>query len=356
MTTQAEFTDWLLDTSRNNYRALLIDIEHVSGVVRLGSLPYQSEFYEAHDEWLIGQPVIANSLEDFLGAGDIDAVNLDPDVDWLSLQFRGQYCRWYYGDVEWSKSDFVPVAIAIVDNCRNITENQYRFDLFDAGQFLTQEFIIASQATTRTETVESAFTFITTEAQISNVTYVNVDASYKAFSVTYSINENTLLDDILTQLATSIGAYLRVTPLGVVEVVRPDYGDVNALQITEDSIADTGVEIIDTIPPYRRVTVKRHDGSIVSLPTNSDTGVLNETLTIETLLNNATDATTLLNEKVTFHSVGHDVWRVPIHDKGHQVQVGDAVDLSHYQVTGTGVVFEMRRSPMEDFSDIEVVI
>lgn len=350
--TPEEYQDWLYDMSRNAARIMLVDLEHSAGTVTLGSLPWLSDTWVPYDDFFVRPPEIVSALDAFDSVGDIVAINPDTSVDWQSLDFRGYPCRWYFGDVEWPKQGFRQIASTIIDGCHSVAERQFKFTLRDGGHHLRRTFV--STASTQTLAADAAISWLLTQAGLPAATYTNVDATRKAYSVEIDVDERSRLDAMLRAVARSINAHVRVTQSGAVDIFRPELFVTPSIHVTEDLIAFDGFEVVDVEPAYKRVRVVLADGTSVTDTTGADTGTLDEEARIETLLTVTAEANAMLAEHKTHFATTHPVWRAPVYDHAHLIDVGDPIYVVHERLIAIGVAKRIRRTPMSPFTSVEV--
>lgn len=308
---------------------------------------------QVYDDWLLSYPEIEDRLDDFSGIGDVDAT--DPlDQGWLNYNFRGYPCRWYYGDVAWFKEDFRQVASTLIDRIRRVDARHYRFDLMDAGQQLRRTFAPADRHTTIS--AKSTIEAMMSDAGYTQVTFRNVDYFLRDYKVDADITTDTLIVDLLREIAASIGAYVRITQAGVIEVFIPDTDGDPEWTLTDDDIAEGTVRLVDSTPIYGTVRIKLPDGSSVEDTTGVATGDLSEIHAIDTLLYQTAEYTEILDHYVEYFSVKHFVWEMGVFDFANLLQVGDYIAVDSEELTARGVVKRMRRSPMAAYTLLELEV
>ena len=352
-----EYTEWLFDSTRNPYRTLLIELEHSAGTVYLSSLPWLDVSVlpsQPYDNWLIAEPDIEDNLVSFAGIGDVDAINPMDEEDWLSYTWRGYPCRWYFGDVGWVRGDFRQIASTLIDGIRLLDARQFRFDLMDAGQHLHRRF--ASAAAYTNISAKSSVKDVLEQSGLPNATYYNVEQSLRDYRVNVDVDEDTYLDEILRTITDSIGAYIRLSQAGKVEVFIPDTTGTPEITLTDDDIAHGQIQLVDTTRVYKTVRLKLADGSTVEDDTNSPTGELDEVLEIDTLLYRTEDITPALAYYVNYYSVKHFVYQLGVLNYTNLIQKGDFLGVDSEELVKQGVVNRVRRAPLSAFSTVEITV
>ncbi len=349
-----EYYDWLLDTRATNYRVLLVELDHSAGTIYLASQPWPSETNQPYDDWLISEPMIEDSLEDFLSVGDIDVVNPDTTDDWLAKNWRGYECRWYYGDTRWSLADFKRIATVMIDGCRVIDGNNYRFDLLDNGQALRRTWPVS--VTHWTISARSSMDRIMVEASRPPMIYTNIPESTRSWHIDYEVDEDSILATVIKDISRSIGAYMRVRQSGSIECFVPDLTQAPAITLTEDDIVYGSVTMVELIHPYKTVTVKLYDDTEISEATTASTGELDEEHITSTVLSNSDKAQILADEHKDYYATSHRVWGMAILEIADELQVGDHVGVDHAELVGSGLLSRIKRSPLSAYTEIEIII
>lgn len=358
MMSDAEYQDWLFDTSRNDHRLLLVELDHSAGTVYLASRAWMSDSYVSYDDWMISEPEIEESLSDFSGVGDVDAINPDLSVNWMSYIWRGYPCRWYYGDDEWPRADFRPIANVLNNGCRVIDGRTYRFDLMDAGRHLRRTF---TNDMNLNISAKSTIHSILTASSLPNATYYNVSNATRDYHVFAGYDDRTLASEAIRAITDSIGAHMRVSQTGDVEVFIPDTSGSPDVVLTADDIARGGISLVEVIPAYKRVTVVLHDGTEVTGTTGALTGEMDEEIRIETVIDathadGIPDATDLLNTLLVYYSVAHFVWELLVFNMAGFLQKGDYTGVDHPELSGNGIVSRIVRAPLAQYSRVEITI
>lgn len=352
----AQYQAWLEDLSRIPYRVLLLEFDYGipaggTGTLRVGSQPYLSDTNLAYDDFIQNEPEIEDSLEDFLGVGDVTIANASNDFDWKTVRWRGYECRWLFGDLEWPIADFRRIATTMNAGCRPIGGNLHTFDLTDSGQLLNKTFLSADD--TWTFSTKSTIDFIVTTAGLNSVTYYNVTLFSRDFQVYKVLTPETLVADSVRELASGIGAYTRISQEGQIEVFIPDTSSTSRT-LTEDDIVYSEARQIEEGPAYQTVELTMGQNGPLSDTTNADTGDLDEKITIRTDLRIESEAQNILNDKVAYYSAPHPVWEFGVLDISQFLQVGDYIRVEHGEKTGEGLVSRIKRRPLSNFSRVEV--
>ncbi len=353
--TDAEYQAWLVDVTRDPYRILLIELDHSTGTLCLASDDWMSETYQPYYGWLLSEPYLEDSLENFLGVGDIEAINANfEEVNWMSLNWRGYRCRWYYGDRTWPKSDFKRIATALIDGCRATDGRIVTFDLIEGGQQLNRTFRTTDY--TSTISVPSTIELIMGWCGLDPVVlFQNVLDAESASQVNISFTPDSIALTEIKRLTDSMGAYTRFSQTGQLEVFIPEI-TASPRVLTEDDIMYGSINMIEIIQPVKTVVCELYDGTRIEAATTADTGELDEELVFKTVLRRTGDATLFVNKKKLYYSTSHAVWSMQIFDIASQLQVGDDVRIEHSELTGEGIVTRIQRAPLSQYTLIEVTI
>ncbi len=349
--TQDEYTDWLLDVRNNPYRILLVELSHVAGTVRIASRAWMSDSNLAYDPWLTEVPDTEESLTSFGGIGEVTAVNLDSSVDWLSYLWHGHPAKIKHGDERWPVNDFQQIATTVIDGCEFVGGYEYRFTLMDSGNKLDRPLVTTD--TSKAHNVQAAILYIEGIIDMS-VSMVNVSSAKLGWSLAYDLTTQSTAGDVLRDIATSIGGYLRVDQIGNIEIVIPKSESVTT--ITESQISITGLDMTENISPYTTVVVIKDDDTEVSEDTGIDTGELAREIRTNTYLSSTSDAEDLRDELLTYYANTHGVWNIDLLDIVDILKVGDIVTVDHEKLNNSGMIRYINRSPLTNESIIEVVV
>jgi len=80
--TDAEFKQWLIDPSNDNYRVTLFEIHHSSGVVRLATHEYNKT--KPFGAFIIDVPSFATRIDAPVSVGSLKAVDVRK-LGWFSV-------------------------------------------------------------------------------------------------------------------------------------------------------------------------------------------------------------------------------------------------------------------------------
>lgn len=325
-----------------------------TGTTYLSSRPWlDPETNAQYDDWLLPGLSVEENLDGALGVGDIDVVHPDPDneIDFLNRRWRGYECRMFYGDIDWTKSDFHQIATPMIDNCRQIGSSLYRFDTIESDRKLRRTFLTADL--TLTGSITNAIDTCMTQAGLSTPTYRNL-GTRGGWLVHLEMTSSTRLDNTVRKLAASMGAYVRVRQTGEVEVFRPDTV-AEPLTLTEDDIAYGGVRMIDVTHAYERVQVNMSENGPRSSGTPALTGGLSETYELDTFLRVENEADVLVTDLVDYYTFGHAEWEIAMLNVS-EIEIGARVAVEHEDLTGEGLVTRVIRAPLSTFSRIVLTV
>ena len=351
------FADWQADGSRNEYRTILIELDHSAGTVYLATKAYLSDQHNAYDDWLIRSPVMEYSLLSLVdGIGDIDAfLPLDVPDDWENYNFRGYAVRFYSGDVTWPKSKFRLIGIATNEGCRDIGENQYRFEIVGAIQDYSRTY--ASADSTQTNTVQTVINWITGQAGVASATFLNMDNGELSIITTLEVTESSNMYADLKLVAGSVGAYPRVNQLGELEIFKPDTGGVPTITLSNDDIERDSISEVDYIPAYKQVILGYGlSDATVKRPTLAKTGKLSEDIEIGTALSNLSDAEARADHESVRHAKSQRTKSMNVFNLANLMQEGMYISIDSDRLKGSGVVEGIKHELDTTRSTLEVLM
>lgn len=351
MISEAAYQSWLLDVSRGPYRQLAIELDYSGGTLRLASTAMTTDTNLSFDDWLIGSPYLENSLENFIGVGDIEAINNIPEEDWNERYWHGHQCRWYHGDLAWKFEDYKRIATATIDDCIPKGGRRYQFDLLDNGHRLSQFYV--SEDVTKILTVQEAVDWIV-ETTGQTISFSGVQDPRLEWDLQFEVTTRTTIEETLRGIARSVGGFLRVDQLGNVQIIQQLRRSTTTA--TETDIVGSALEVVEKIPPYRVVNVVKYDGTIFSDVTRTDTGELSVEYTHDTYLINDQNAERLLSELINYYVNTHTVWSVPMIALSNRIKVGDMLIVDHPELRRQGLVRRLRRTPLSRYSVAEVEV
>lgn len=131
----SEFIAWLTNPLFDGNRTILIEAQYSAGVVYLSTQPYLSEAGLAYDAWLLDEPVFEESLDAHASVGDFIVINNHNPDDWQSWAWVGCECRFYFGDLNWPRAAFEPIARTLIEDVRR-DGLRFVFDVVDRGALL----------------------------------------------------------------------------------------------------------------------------------------------------------------------------------------------------------------------------
>lgn len=355
--TDTEYHDWLLDVTRTPYRALLIEVDHADGMVCLGSVPWLSDQHIPYDDWLTELPVLEESLTDFVAVGDFEAINPVSATEWQHFNFRGHECRWLFGDTDWPRSEWRQIAATLVEDVQSAGGHIYRFNLTDRGYQL-QNTINTEQ--TLTKTVENMVGWLASHGELGSISLLHFDDQQKNARVRLRLTEETTYNTALAEVATAVNAWHRVNQSGQVELITRSSAEPSVL-LTEDDITVNSVQQSGVLSALQRVTVgydqpESGDEKTVTATTGANTGVLDEDYHLSTVLVDKADAEVLLDALKTYRSTEHEIWSLEVFDVANLLQVGQSVRIEHAELTVDALNQRIKRSPLSDFSVLEVEV
>lgn len=348
------YRDWTLDVTREPHRVLLVELDHSGGTVRVASQPWLSDSHEPYDDHIINAPDVEESLSSFIGVGDLDLINPDLTVNWLDYNWRGYECRWYFGDITWPKEKFRRIATAMINECRVTSGRVYRFDLIDAGQKLNRTFVDID--TEHADTLINAVNWISSQADLGPIDLIGVPVERYSWPVKLALSESSRAVDVLRDLASSVGAYVRISQLGAIEIIVPDSTDGPVVTFTEDDIADRSVSVVDLDPAYKKIKINYADDGMVEGVTAAATGDLSETISIDTVLVNQGNSEEILSDNQDKYASSRIVWELKVSDISGLSQVGDYIAIEHEELSGNGFISSIKRSSLFRFSTVEVTL
>lgn len=364
-----DFESWIFDASRDPYRTVLFDMHHQGGIVRLSHLPYRDESGNYYNDWVVkgSDPELEDELNAFTGIGDVDAVQpLGTGTDWRDLNFRGYPSEWYWGDIAWPKTQFRQIASTLIDSCRRLDGNEFRFDVLDGAQHLRRP-VNTNETTNRDfSSAKSTIHRMLTWAGLPNAEYINVDQTNRDFRVGVTLNRDVIMSEMIRKITDSIGAYPRVNLQGNVECFIPDTTGTPPVILTDADIGHPSeLNLVETIPAYKYVQMNLGFNPFINGNTTPEdprteltgatTGQLEETRVVDTLLWRSSDVNIRIQDLKDYYKVKHDVYQVPVL-RANLLQKGDFIGLDLTELTGEGIISRIRKLPMSSFSLVEVTL
>ena len=355
-TVAISFVDWLNDENRDQYRVVLVELDHSEGTVRLSDIPWISRDNNIYDDWLINDTFVESTLTNFLDIGDVQAINPDLTENWEQFNWRGYKARLYYGDVTWQKSEFRQIASATIEAFRPTGDREYRWDLVSETQKYQRTFH-AGEDTVETRTVEGSIEWLLSQFKGSGAyQFINVTPAELDIQLSFAVTESTTMESLIYLIADSIGASVRISQAGFLEIIIPDRDNPAPVTIDENSIVGS-LRVVDTVYPVTDVVVTYNQGeNQVSAQTGAQTGVLEESVTIETALISAADAQALADKTAPLYSVVQNTWEVEAFGVNNLIQIADLSTIEHPQLSGTGVASTVRQTPLSRIGRIEVTV
>ncbi len=185
-----------------------------------------------------------------------------------------------------------------------------------------------------------------------SVGLVKVSSARLGWSLAYDLTTQSMAGDVLRDIATSIGGYLRDDQIGNIEILIPKSESVTT--ITESQI--TSLDTSENIQPYTTVVVVKDDGTEVRESTGADTGELAREKRVDTYLSSTSDAEDLLDELLTDYANSHNTWNVGASDIIGILKVGDIMTIEHDKINNSGLIHYINRSYLTNESTAEVVV
>ena len=351
------YQSWLLNPIYNNSRVLLVELAHADGVVRLASRPLLDNYHQAWDDWLIADPELDDEITGAASIGDIEAINPEASENWLNNEWLGHSCKWLFGDEAWPIDQYRMIASATIDGCRQIGERRYRFDLSGDVQRFNRTFHTGGDVT-KSLTLEAGIAWVLgyyEEPVTPN--YLNLDESDLDMAMTFEVTESSNMYELLDLLARSVGAHLRVSQNGELDIVRPDTQHDASFYLTPDDIVRGRIRMSEIVPAVSKVVVNfnRGQGSVES-PTTASTGKYQDTLEIETAHANQSDAQAFADARAVYRAVTHHLWEIEVVGAADFMQVADYVGVDHPELVGAGVTQRIRRTPLSQRAIVEVLV
>ena len=350
------FQEWAVNPVKNPDRILLIELDHTQGTVCLASSPYLSTDNIAYDDWLIDEPYIDQSLNENYTLGSVNAVNPDPDENWLDYQFHGHQCRMYYGDRKWDKTQHRLIATATIQSIDSSGGRKYSWKLVGNISAYSRTFHVGADVT-QTMTVRAAVAALFAEyMQAGTYQFINIPTEDLDSNIIYTLTESTVMSDLLKRIAYSVGAKIRFTQAGNMEIVRYDSQGENDLQITDDYITRGTVKTVGAYNPVSRIKLKFNNGAgELELETKADTGGYDDTLSVETMLVNQADAERLLYLLAEQYANVRRVYSMTVFGLGNTMQVANVISTANTEITVSGIIERIQRRALAYTSTIEFV-
>jgi hypothetical protein len=362
--TNDEYNLWLLDSSRDKHRILLIEIDHPAipiyhpsisseypaGTIYLASRAHMDHLGQAYDDWLLlPLPDMETNLENFGGIGNFKAKNDDATIRWDDVAWHGQECRWLFGDDCWSRHWFKTIETSVVDQCVADGAGVYDFELMDGGLKLNKQLV--SVTTTRNETAQSFINWVAGELGVA-ISFVNVPTAKLSLSVEVKLFTTSSAGTVLRDIARDMGAKLRRNLGGDVEIFVPEN---TITEILIDEIAADRIRVIEVVKPYSRVELTMHDDVVVGADTGVSMGSLERVRKLGTYLDVLSDVNALLAQLVLECAGPCSIYEVPVVIFGDTLTVGDKVHTNHPDLVRNGIVNRIIKTPLSIASTLEIL-
>jgi len=354
---EQNYSDWLQDSTRDKDRVLLVELDHADGTVTLASQPWlNNDDNVAYDDWIINNPYLESSIGTSIQLGDIEAVNPVLDENWLNYSFHGYRCRWYFGSVNWHKSQFRLIGSAIIEGVRETADRHYIFDLIGDSFKLKTPYPNFTAEIENTSVVENAIISLMSLWELSGeYQFINMPESVLTTkSLRYQIKSNSTVLDIINKIAASINAYTRVSQRGFLEMFKLDRTNQPSVTYTDDNIDMDGIRMIDTVHAVSQITIVYDKDKLYTLQIESETASLAEELRVETYLYTAADAEELARELEPEYVNNHHIYEIKVIGFADLTQEGDVIIIDHPRLAGSGMVLNIERTPLSNVSTVEV--
>ena len=351
------YIDWLGDETRDPVRALLLEFNYDGGAVRFASSPYLSNKNLAYDDGIYSDPFIEESMGSEILVGDVEVVVEEPENDLMNLNFRGYTNRWLFGDLEWDIEKFKVLTSNTIEACRLIDKNHYQFDLIPPTDIYNRTFYVGAEIT-RVGVLRDEFEWLFDQfVGSSSVRYINIDPGTLNTSVSYLVNDTSTMDEILTLLCDSIGAFYRTSQLGEFEIVVSDRDNNPAINFTSDNIINDSVVVQEVIPAKKRLTIEYGVADdFITIETEAVTGSFDDEIVIKTALVNLSDARDLAYQLADVYGRKQILYSMDVYELVDVIVVGDFCTVTSEIVNTVGVVSRIKRTPLTAASTIEVLV
>lgn len=357
-----DFKAWELDTTRDTFRILLIEIDYPAtpiyhpsiksdspaGTIYLASNPWVSYEGQCYDDSILSLPDMESSLESFGGVGGFKAKNVDDSIRWDDVFFHGQECRWLWGDRSWARSMFKTIETTVVDECAAEGGSVYEFSLLDSGLKLRK--LLVSENQTRLETVQQFVDWVADEIGVL-VSFSNVPENKKTLSVEVDLTPYTTAESVLRDIARDINAGLRRTKIGEIEIFAVSSA---ITEISINEIASNTIPVVEVVRPYSSIEITMPDDVTLSRDTNVPMGDIERVLKIDTYLTNPDDVETLLSEMVLDYIKPSSIYQLPISMFGSTLMVGEKVSTDHPDLVRNAVIQRIDKTPLSSATYLEV--
>ena len=376
------YDQWLRDRSRDANRVMLVHF-HATGDRLTGSATTQARFASKpvkidgipYYNGLINIPVIESSTERFTGIGDLDVVKFGHNTrfDWSLYDWPGTRVDFYFGDETWTLAEFKPTHRAFAEQCRRLTENTYRFELYDNGRLLEETAAITTVIPApfaNVLNVQDALNLIYDQPSLPNLNTGSIPADVLNSTIRYNVTDTVSIAQMTRDIVESVGGFVRFTDADTLQFVIPtETGSIASKSIKDYQIAS--MEQFDTIPGYANVELVPRPGAQFevfqfgswqtspvqseSIATNMPSTFLTDSITIETSQNENFDVQDTLLTFQQLYDRSRPRWRMEVLDIGGELLVGDPLTVTsdRYGTSRNMILTRKTESPARFFSTIE---
>ena len=351
-----DYTAWLNDPANDCYRLFLAEVDHSGGTLSYANRGWLSDGNVPYHERLIDTPIYREGLTG-VSAGSMDVSHPLSETNINQYSIHGHQVRWYNGDQRWRKSRFRQILTTQAKGApQYLSQGVYRIGLQSQTnkyriKFLTAQLEyddsaldVIADVLNRASAFDSGIRTYNTVGNVNLLTELRFDA-----------DENTLLDDLLVQIATSVNAWRRISQDGLLEFVSKDREITSTYTFNQSSIDGQTIRQIASIDPVAIVNVP-YFNAVEPVETGADINDLSTDVTIDSLLKNQADAQALGSKEAQRYTRPRNRYVFELLDRADELNIADNVLIDHGEIGGKALISNMERRILQNTTQLEVTI
>ena len=353
---EVDYTAWLNDPANDCYRLFLAEVDHSGGTLTYANKGWLSDGNVPYYERLIESPVYREGLTG-LSAGSMDVSHPLTEVNINQYSIHGHEVRWFNGDERWSKNRFRQILTTQSQGAPQYqSQGVYRIGLVSQTEkyrikFLTGQVSyddsalnVIADVLNRASAFDTGIRTYSTAGNVNLLTELRFDA-----------DENTVLDDLLVSIASSVNCWRRISQDGLLEFVSKDREITSTYTFNQSSIDGSTIRQIASIDPVATVNVPYFNGS-EPVETGAAINNLSTDVTIDSLLKNQADALTLGGIEAQRFARPQNRYLFELLDRADEINIADYVFIDHGEFGGKAYISNIERRILQDTTLLEVTI
>ena len=279
---------------------------------------------------------------------------------WSDKEWPGHDALALVGDLRWPREQFRVVGRNLIDSCLPEDGALHTFNLSPYTQALDRTFAIVEEE--KVLGAKAAIEWVLSQLGMTNaVEFIDLPLWKETAVVRFDVAFTDTALAVINQIAASVFASIRFNPAtAALEVVAFSYlgsGNANPVLLTEDDIVFGGVTPLDQWKPYNTIVTKySQDRELIADNSALDNGSFNDSITIDTLLDQTAFAELVHAEYAALYSVPRTLYQLYVLFVQDIVSVGTSVRVVHSELNAVGVIKDIERALLSRFSTIEVLM